>query len=663
VTWTLIGLEFTLGTVLLLGPARLARAALLGSAALLVVFCIYVLRYEPAMCNCAGRLMPLDVFAHTFLVSVLLALVGLGWRFRRRAPPHWTRGVGAALLVIMAVLPVSMSDANKADPDSGTVVVGSAEGGAESARARPATLKTSHSIPRLPPDMPARRSPDALSLTGRVFASDDHQPIEGATLVARLDGTGNPRQVVRSGPQGAFQVPLVGAADATKEQAARATTLVAWAEGFEPRRVLLPSAAGVVDVPLERGEILAGVVRDQFGDPVVGCRVRAVGAGGADFARRGQEFLSAAGALPRYGVTTSDSRGRFTVRGLHPGEYKLNALPVGYVRPPVGGDIRVKAGQTDCVLRLRLVRVVRVHAIDATTGRTIPDARIDFKIPDWNRQDLPHPDPSLLARTVAGAPYPNCGASTIALAPESREDEQVAIAMASALGYEPATLTVAMTWNLDSASVAIPLRRVDGQSRKQVPVTVLWGDDRPYSGILEFLVRSTESRRVRHRINLKFDEGGHSVASLPLLSGPQEVRLVGGLMPSPYRGRVVRKVRIDPTEEVPKRLVFHLIGAALLIQPHLAEGGPRMTQFEVGVKLEDPTATSGFFMSEGGPFALGVDVSRQVGGSMLMLPPGHAEITLRAYGCKPVKRIMEIPESGGPQNWSPSLTPSDLPQK
>ena len=105
---------------------------------------------------------------------------------------------------------------------------------------------------------------------------------------------------------------------------------------------LEPGEHRVLDVPLERGATLRGLVLDDAGSPVAGAEVRAVA--GEDIDIRAQR---------RAREGTSDAEGRFELAGLPAGEQRLTATAPGF-KPAKAGPLPLADGQVHDGLELVL---------------------------------------------------------------------------------------------------------------------------------------------------------------------------------------------------------------------------------------------------------------------------------------------------------------------
>ncbi len=187
----------------------------------------------------------------------------------------------------------------------------------------------------------------AAQVSGRVVRPDG-TPVQGASVGAWRDGKAvgartdeEGRFVLRGVPPGSCRVTV-------SPGSAPAIGFLSW------ERDEVQAGTTDLDVVVDPGESFAGIVVDEAGHPIVGRRVRAVPAGSDGFYDHGGP------------ESIADGDGRFTIRGLRPGAYRLQLDEVHYGAPEwwlLGGE-SVRSGATD----LRLV---------ATAGGSISGIVVD----------------------------------------------------------------------------------------------------------------------------------------------------------------------------------------------------------------------------------------------------------------------------------------------
>jgi hypothetical protein len=185
---------------------------------------------------------------------------------------------------------------------------------------------------------------------GKVTADRGREPVAGATVTLIADGV---RKVALTDAGGAYRLTDVRAG------AARLTVShPTYAEAESDVDIHDPGRADrafeLPTVDLEQPGSIEGEVVDARGDAVLAARV-AVGMAPA--------FLPA-GALPA-GIAVTDSSGRFTLKGVRPGNVSLEAFAPGVGRGR--GEASVVAGRTASRVRIRLSPTAEEPEI-ATTG-------------------------------------------------------------------------------------------------------------------------------------------------------------------------------------------------------------------------------------------------------------------------------------------------------
>ncbi len=156
--------------------------------------------------------------------------------------------------------------------------------------------------------------------SGRVTAADTGQPLRGA-LVRALTVNATPVAVVRTNRDGFYQFSDLPPGTYSFRASRSAFVPLAYGQRLDSDPEALIVLAGgkrveKVDIVLPRAGAIAGTVTDEFGDPVVGARVRALRSRYV----RGRRELAPAGFVP-----VTDDLGQFRVYGLTPGEYAVSA--------------------------------------------------------------------------------------------------------------------------------------------------------------------------------------------------------------------------------------------------------------------------------------------------------------------------------------------------
>ena len=157
----------------------------------------------------------------------------------------------------------------------------------------------------------------------------------------------------RTGADGAFR--------ATRLAPGEAQILTVAHTEFEPTTVGGLSLAGGavkagVNVILKRGGIVTGVVKDGEGRPIAGAQAELSEAATFRGGRGpGQAFLAVSGAGPqRHKADPTGGDGKFTIRGVAPGEYTLTVARAGYATERVD-PVKVPASGSPAPLEVRLV--------------------------------------------------------------------------------------------------------------------------------------------------------------------------------------------------------------------------------------------------------------------------------------------------------------------
>ena len=164
----------------------------------------------------------------------------------------------------------------------------------------------------------AAQDPATMSISGRIVSAATGKPVPGAMATARCD-TCDYVVDAKAGADGRFQIAV---REASRYQLfASAPGYLAETFGNEPEiggtPLLVAAGAQIrnIDLRLHHGSTIAGVVTDNFKEPVVGATVTAV-------ARRSVN----GGFVPVPESTTrTDDRGTYRLIGLAPGEYVVAA--------------------------------------------------------------------------------------------------------------------------------------------------------------------------------------------------------------------------------------------------------------------------------------------------------------------------------------------------
>jgi len=135
--------------------------------------------------------------------------------------------------------------------------------------------------------------------------------------------------------------------------------------GWLPARERITLEAGRTTertVALSAGATIAGVVRDEKGNPISGASVSLT-----------REETREDGSWTSFtsGRTETDADGRFEIRGLAPGRHELSAFLPGICDLPE--DLVVDAPKTDLVLTLRRMGVLRVRFAAPDGGPRLPE--------------------------------------------------------------------------------------------------------------------------------------------------------------------------------------------------------------------------------------------------------------------------------------------------
>jgi hypothetical protein len=177
---------------------------------------------------------------------------------------------------------------------------------------------------------------------GRVTAIGGRSPVPGASVTLVADGL---RSYAITDEFGGFTVRDVAPGTVLIQVSHPDYAEVEFnAEVKSTGRADRPLELQPVDL-VEAGQV-EGEVTDEHGDPVMGARV-SVGIAPA--------YLPS-GALPA-GLATTNSRGRFKLGGLNPGNIRLQAYAAGVGRGEVRG-VEVTAGRTTSGVQIRLSREI-----------------------------------------------------------------------------------------------------------------------------------------------------------------------------------------------------------------------------------------------------------------------------------------------------------------
>lgn len=164
----------------------------------------------------------------------------------------------------------------------------------------------------------------------------------------------DPERRVVTGPDGAFEIDGL---------AANTYAVIARGEGYRAGTVskveVDEEAPSRVEVTLEPGFTIDGIVYDPNGRPIEGAEVSA-GKGMVSFATEGGASYSLSWrigddgtdlALPARNVAKTDARGRFRLEGLSPGNHRLAAKHSGWAQSET---VQVAAGSRGVELSLRI---------------------------------------------------------------------------------------------------------------------------------------------------------------------------------------------------------------------------------------------------------------------------------------------------------------------
>ncbi len=202
---------------------------------------------------------------------------------------------------------------------------------------------------------------DLGAISGQVVDAATGNPITGAVVTCHGDSGQAGR--AQTNERGAYRIPSL--------EPGR-YRVMAEARGYEPARYPdpVPVRPGQVTEninfrlrPVQEMGAISGRVTDQrTGEPISGAMVVAAG---RDWAGRAR----------------TDERGRYVIRGLRPGTYRVKAGARGYVRQAFPSPVTVEPGQVteniDFELQPRPVRgAIAGQVIDAQTQKPIANAVI-----------------------------------------------------------------------------------------------------------------------------------------------------------------------------------------------------------------------------------------------------------------------------------------------
>ncbi len=226
-----------------------------------------------------------------------------------------------------------------------------------------------------------------MSISGRIVSATTGRPVPGATATANCDNC-DYFVDAKAGADGRFQISV--REPARYRVSASAPGYLTEIFGFEPEiggtPVLVARGANVRDIELRlhRGGTIAGVVTDEFKDPVIGATVRAA-------ARRN---INGEFRLLSESTTRTDDRGTYRLIGLTPGEYVVTAsegLSVTFAA--AGGAARritigVDTNQEGVNIQTRTTPTGGIEGILAGPGAGSPALLINL-LPDPNPAALP----------------------------------------------------------------------------------------------------------------------------------------------------------------------------------------------------------------------------------------------------------------------------------
>ena len=210
------------------------------------------------------------------------------------------------------------------------------------------------------------------SIAGVVVEDGANRPVRRARVSARTPELRN-EVVTYSDDQGRFVLPRLTAGPYTIV-VTKPAYLSGYHGGTRPGRgpgVPLPLKEGQnltgITVPIARGGVISGVVRDQFGQPYSGGRIRLMQVQRRD----GERVLAGSSGS---GNMMTDDRGVYRIYGLMPGTYTVGVVPA------------VQSGQetrslSDSEMRAALMELTQkpaqpqpAPAANAEGGRVIPPA-------------------------------------------------------------------------------------------------------------------------------------------------------------------------------------------------------------------------------------------------------------------------------------------------
>ncbi|MCZ6786523.1 MAG: carboxypeptidase-like regulatory domain-containing protein, partial [Planctomycetota bacterium] len=180
---------------------------------------------------------------------------------------------------------------------------------------------------------------------GRVFGPDG-KPVAGASIGIGHSRASYDRQGAVSRDDGSFVFPVAPAGD---------QILRTHKKGMAPdrRTITVPDevVTHTIEVRLERGYSLSGIIRGADGTPLPDAHVSA---------KKEKEYL------PGRGIT--DGEGRFEMRDLPAGEVTLELFTTGYVRQTHDG---VEVGRDDLLYAMERAATLAGRVVDGVTGEPI----------------------------------------------------------------------------------------------------------------------------------------------------------------------------------------------------------------------------------------------------------------------------------------------------
>ena len=332
-------------------------------------------------------------------------------------------------------------------------------------------------------------------LRGRVVSSKDGDPIpDGRIAILAQESGGSVATAARSDAEGEFRI------DAGLPPGSRVWVLVR-ARGFLPFLRAHDLGESSLDIQMDEGASLRGIVVDHGGAPLAGVRVACyLPSNMHGWPINDELLLSEASATGNFAYSRDD--GTFEVSGLSDSQaYSIAAQKAGYVwGDGADGPDQVRAGAN---LRIELWRASELilRLVDSETGHAVADAQAMVSAgPSARTYSYYSPREQALLR-----PEPlGQGEIRIRVRDNSAGDPANTSVMLKcqvwALGYKASFVKVSIDLGA-RATQEVPIERTAPRDERSVRFSASLSDDHPYSGELTLYLKRFD------------DESGEAIAS------------------------------------------------------------------------------------------------------------------------------------------------------